>query len=624
MVKMLQRLIDKADIVSFDIFDTLIYRSTKDPAEVFSIMADQLKVNRKEFRRERIIAEKRARNAKKEGEITLDDIYANLVFDGITEAGDKIDIQRSFEIERAVEYIVCNANPEMFDIFEYCLRKNKKVILISDMYLDKKHLEKILDKCGYKGYYDFFLSSEINKKKASGELFDYVIDHLKAAPDKILHIGDNFKSDYLVPKNKGIKAYLYKTKNKVSSSENYQCPLLYGIIGNNLNKKSFYYEFGYKYLGPAVYGYVNWIINQLKLRNINKIYFFSREGQFIKRAFDCCTKTEEFEERYLYVSRRSLTVPAITTAKTIEDFLAYRPMYNRVSVLNEIKKLGLEVSEFKKFTWFSEEVLNKTFGELNEKEKNKIQSDMFSLSKKQAAKELNLLIEYLKQEKMEGKFAIVDLGWNGSMQRALAQIFEDNNISVEMTGFFLAQRDEYYKNQEFIENYGYLFDYGKVSENENVLLNSGTNILEFLFSADHGSVLGYSKVDNKIEPVLDNYEFEISYPVIKECQDAAIDFICDIKEKWPMELHIDDKTFFEPMYKVFKCPEKDIINKFGDFDISDMNEAGLYLAEKMPLLPLKRFIKGFKDSGWKVAFLKRNTGLCCSFDIYKFLRKRLN
>lgn len=88
---MIQRIIEKADvkhsvnadkilkkiknydIVSFDIFDTLLKRNVKEPTDVFSYMEKKYQIDG--FCEKRIEAEKTARKKKNGLEVTLKDIY---------------------------------------------------------------------------------------------------------------------------------------------------------------------------------------------------------------------------------------------------------------------------------------------------------------------------------------------------------------------------------------------------------------------------------------------------------------------------------------------------------------------------------------------------------------------
>ncbi|WP_170839170.1 HAD-IA family hydrolase, partial [Escherichia coli] len=82
-----------------------------------------------------------------------------------------------------------------------------KIIFISDMYLGKSFLAKILHKNGYEEYDNLYVSSEHRVKKHSGELFDYVINDLGIEPQTILHIGDNVEADVKKAKSRNIKPF---------------------------------------------------------------------------------------------------------------------------------------------------------------------------------------------------------------------------------------------------------------------------------------------------------------------------------------------------------------------------------------------------------------------------------
>lgn len=608
--KLIQR-IEGHDIISFDIFDTLVYRSCISPQAVFAMTGEKMGEEPMRYKELRINAEEKARHSNGKSEITLDEIYANM--SNLSEK-QKTEFKKCEEL---IELSVCRMNPEMTAVYQYCREKNKIIILTSDIYLEERLIKQILKKCHITGYTKLFLSSRHKKTKSNGLLFDVVKATYCCNGEKVLHIGDNYKSDYVMPRMKGLDAFFYRYKNSRLDLKKDLLGVAAFTSSRCQNTDDVYYQFGYQVFGPFLYGFVNWLDKQLSFQHQSRIFFFSREGQFLKRAFDSLF-FGKYQESYLYVSRRSLAIPAVVMANTLEDFLALRPMYPRVTVENAIGKLGLSKEDFKECPWYDNAVLNKTFGELSDLQKVAIQKDMFDKTKQNAYQEAENLRLYLKQEQVKGRFAVVDLGWNGSMQRALAQVFQYYGIDADMTGFFLAQRDEYYKNAKYIENYGYLFNYGRVSSNENFLLNSGTSLLELLFMADHGSAVSYENLSGQVKAVLDCYEFEDIYPKVKICQDAAIDFIRDYSGSHSYQ-HCYYKEYFYPMYRILKQPPRKIMEAFGDFRISDMNEKDMFLAKK--LSNRKNCIKEFRDAGWKVAFLKRNFNLPSAFFVYKRLRQ---
>ena len=78
------------------------------------------------------------------------------------------------------------------------------------------------------------------------------------------------------------------------------------------------------------------------------------------------------------------------------------------------------------------------------------------------------------------------------------------------------------------------------------------------------------------------------------------------------------------MYRVLQQPPQAVISHFGDICVSDMNETEIYLAEKCPVSAPKKWIRAFVNSGWKVAFLKRNLKTSHAMAMYSLLRKHFN
>ncbi len=199
-------------IVSFDIFDTLIYRDTNSPQVIFERVGKRYERECAaiigNFGKKRMDAERKAKKEKKQGEITFDDIYANLG-KALAQAGSTdIDLEKLKRMEVEEEINACKPDLEMKRIFDGLVEKGKNIVLTSDMYLDEKSVVRILDQCGYRGYQRLYLSSERNCTKRGGGLFRLLLKDLEIAHGEIIHVGDNPKGDYMVPRMLGIKALL--------------------------------------------------------------------------------------------------------------------------------------------------------------------------------------------------------------------------------------------------------------------------------------------------------------------------------------------------------------------------------------------------------------------------------
>jgi len=198
MTAQIKSKIDQAEIISFDIFDTLLLRSVPHPQDVFTIIAQKYAIEN--FKKQRIKAEWKAREKTSFCEVTLDEIYAYLP--GIKQA-----------YEKSVEEELLFTNQEMMDLYQYAYMRGKRIIAISDMYLDQDFLYTLLDKNGFNAIEKLFVSSTYKATKVNGNLYAKVLEELQIDnPSKLLHIGDNYHSDVKMAKNMGIKAIHYQKR----------------------------------------------------------------------------------------------------------------------------------------------------------------------------------------------------------------------------------------------------------------------------------------------------------------------------------------------------------------------------------------------------------------------------
>ena len=200
-----QQMIEHFDVVSFDIFDTLLYRVLNSPVDVFRLMGPEVeeRFGISDFAEKRIAAEREARRRTPLEEVTADEIYAVLLPDCATAAA-------LLRLEKETEQRVLRRDSVMSELMKHCIAKGKKVLILSDMYQSKDFLQDVLEQCGIDGYHAVYVSSEEKATKASGSLFLRVAEREQITDRKRwLHIGDNVHSDYDVPKSLGLSVKLY-------------------------------------------------------------------------------------------------------------------------------------------------------------------------------------------------------------------------------------------------------------------------------------------------------------------------------------------------------------------------------------------------------------------------------
>ena len=302
------------DIISFDVFDTLIFRPLSLPTDVFYLIGHEFGIM--DFKNIRTWAEWDARvkyNAKEGNmEIGLADIWNNVQDDvGISsELGQKTEME--------IEKKLCYANPFMLSVWKKLQEMNKKIIIVSDMYLPKECIEQILVNAGFSGAKKIYVSNEFHKSKADGTLYKKVLSDLKVDNGKvpsIIHIGDNPHSDQRQAQKAGLHILPYQNVNKnMLLYRTFDLSLLVGsayraLISNKLycgvRSYSMEYEYGYIYGGLFVVGYCTFIHEYCKKNQIDKVLFLSRDGDTLKQVYDYLYPKED--TIYVYWSRKSAT-----------------------------------------------------------------------------------------------------------------------------------------------------------------------------------------------------------------------------------------------------------------------------------------------------------------------------
>ena len=146
------------DVISFDIFDTLLTRDVPAPSDIFAIIGEKLGKNN--FAEIRITAETKAK-ALKGGGYTLKDIY------------DFISIPGAIETEINTELEYCAPKREVIDILKFAQNLNKQILITSDMYLPEDVIRQMLAKVGINEPYKLYVSNECNMSKYSGSIYEY-------------------------------------------------------------------------------------------------------------------------------------------------------------------------------------------------------------------------------------------------------------------------------------------------------------------------------------------------------------------------------------------------------------------------------------------------------------------
>lgn len=277
-VQALCDLLEPYDLISFDVFDTLIFRAFDQPRAIFSMWA--LENGEPLADRARRDISRGLRAVSGGQEITLEQIYRQM------ETRLSVPCAQGMEQEIGLELRYCMPNPYMQDVYRRLLEKGKRIILMSDMYLPRQVVGQMLEKCGYSGYEALYVSSEYGITKGSGALYAYV-ESLYPDAKRRIQVGDSVNGDVNRARAAGWDAYHYQNVNGVNQGiwKGQMSELTGGLYRGLVNaylyngeaRADVMYDLGYAYFGLPVIGFCQWIRDLAADKGIGLILFAARD-----------------------------------------------------------------------------------------------------------------------------------------------------------------------------------------------------------------------------------------------------------------------------------------------------------------------------------------------------------
>lgn len=555
----------KYDVVSFDIFDTLILRRLHEPKAVFALVGEKLGVFNFFGIRSNAEAEAREENyaLHKYRECTLREIYKKV------EYYTGIDAELGMKTEIEVEYDMCYANPYMLEVFQILRSQGKPIYITSNMYLPKDIMCGLLEKCGYYGMTDVLVSCDYHCAKTNGALFKVLRSKLPSKTT-IVHIGDNIATDINPAKAEKIDTRYYVscrdlgTPHRTRGISSLIASAYYATVNNHLHcgvhdKKelSIFWEHGFVYGGLWALGYANYIHETALKNGITKILFLARDGYVFYKVFKMLFS--DIEAEYVYWSR----LAAIRNTSTDERNVMLTRLFGEtcnsgVSVRDCLKLAGLD--DLKKL--FEKNRFDISLPILTENKKIiwDILCDNWQEVQNELAPIKAATRKYLSKAIGEHKnVAIADLGWTGKNDLPLKRIIEDlgDNINCDI---FLCGSICKWENSDINlsdEIKYYVFDSAYNREiHDSFCRQSGNKrvasleLVEKIFSAPHNSFVGFDKEGNMefASPEIENYR------MYSETEDGIMDFCSEYITafgKYPYMFNISGYDAFLPVRFIF-------------------------------------------------------------------------
>jgi len=520
---------------SFDFFDTLGVRRVLRPEDIFNLLEIRLvAVHGKKFvgfaglrRAAELAAKERQRDRDGGWEVTLNEIYNVLRQRTPTFDWDNV---RDLELEIELQHILpITANLDK-------LKAEESAIILSDTSHSSDALERLLTQSlgGCVINRRIYTSSDLRENKHSGKLFHMAAEREKINVRSLSHLGDNKYSDVEMAVRQGVSAEHFAASQPTRYEENLgQKQLAYDVRASLsagaaraarlakpsdvVGDQSTIWDTGCGVIGPALLDFVLWILKSVSASGVGRIYFLSRDGQILHRLAEqvVAALNLRIECRYIYVSRQALHLPSIIG--TIQE-MDWEWLFERTTFLSLrtiFGRAGIEPSEV--FPLLPAGLVTSANLDQNLAEHLRAAIEAVFREDKRihllilqaAERKRNVALEYFRASGLldQGKrFAVVDIGWNGRLQRSLSKILATATSTrydgIDGYYFGLIRRASPNSNDS-------LFAYAFAPEvSVDQPLSKYRYLIEIFTAADHGSCVGY-KYDELLGTVVPHLEASI-------------------------------------------------------------------------------------------------------------------
>lgn len=196
------------EIISFDVFDTVVKRDHLEPdyAKYQMPFALGLDIDPIAFVQARNEAELNIRRRQNfDGDVTIYEIYDEL---GLLIRSDLNALQLA-EMEFGIDLASLNAKASIVNLVNECAKSGKTIYFITDTYYTEPQIRRLLAKAGIKCAYELYVSSELKMRKDSGTMWHHIKDKLvtEGMLTKHIHVGDSVTSDAQNPGDLGILSF---------------------------------------------------------------------------------------------------------------------------------------------------------------------------------------------------------------------------------------------------------------------------------------------------------------------------------------------------------------------------------------------------------------------------------
>ena len=530
-----------SDVISFDLFDTLVMRKVKIYTDVFDILAQQLRDKGlfiPDFSKNRLFSEK---ELSKDKPPKLQQIYDYLL--NTLDVG-YISSTELAKLEWQLDFHLLIARRNVREIFNSFISMGKKVVITTDSYYSIEQIVQILDKYGFSGYDDILASCEYETAKTQN-LFSILSDKYRGK--KILHIGDDEFADIEKAQNFGIDTFRLYSANDLfdavgglgveETSVSISDRVKIGLFVSNLFNNPFWFEdeerrlsvnaaseIGYLFNGAMITDFILWMMERTRQQGYEQILFGARDGYLIDKLFKIINNSRKF--KYFLCSRTA----AIRAGMDSQEDINY---------VESMKYFGTP-----------EKALEKRFGIIVDDVNNIDCSAMILEKTKQQRKNYHKYVDKIGIG--SGKLAFFDFVAKGTTQMYLQKLFVQH-----MKGFYFLQLE-----REFMKDKGLDIEsfYSDEEKNTSAIFDN-YYILETVLTSPDPQLLEFDLDGNPI--YADETRSDEDIATIKLVQSGIVDYFKDYLRLVPESQRKVNKALDEKLLELInhiKIEDDDFMN----------------------------------------------------------------
>ena len=474
--KELLQKIKRADVISFDLFDTLISRRILLNTDIFDLVDAELQrqgVLIPDFSKLRLAAEK---ELSREFSPRLEEIY-----DALLEkiGGSFVNASELAIMEERIDASTLVARTAMCDLLQFVAEEGKTIVITTDSYYSENRIREWLDRLEIRKYERILVSCEYGTSKTQ-KLFDRLLEQYDNL--QILHIGNDDTADIEPAQARGIWTHrIYSSVDLFDSLgglgiDRYVNTLSdrikVGLFITRLFNDPFYfekeenrvsisssYDIGYLICAPIIADFILWLKQKCDNFNIQQILFCARDGFLIGRLY---RKIETTRKSIYFLTSR---IAAIRSGvKSVED----------ISYVEDMKYSGSE-----------EECLHVRFGI------DKMDVDQWENKVLQRAKKLRIhykrYIDKLLLEK-------IDVGVLDFVAKGTTQFYLQRLLPQHLKGFYFLRLEPEYMEDRHLDIESFFSN----EEKDDSQIYQYYYILETMLTSPYPSV---EEFDEKGDPV---------------------------------------------------------------------------------------------------------------------------